>query len=188
MSKPKTKPATTAETGVTDEQKQADAAAKQAEKDAKAAAAAEAKAKKDAESAAKKEAAAAEAQAKKDEREAAKAAKLKEKEDKKAAVEAEKAAKIKAKEDAKAAKEANRQPEQNGVRRPGPDGLCGRVWGLADKLSADLGQPVPVADLLKAGEADGLNPANIRTEYARWKKFHGLAGRIVKPETAAPAA
>ena len=106
----------------------------------------------------------------------------------KAKKEAEKAAKIKAKEDAKAAKEANRQPEQNGVRRPGPNGLCGRVWGLADKLSADLGQPVPVADLLKAGEADGLNAANIRTEYARWKKFHGLAGRIVKPEAAAPAA
>jgi hypothetical protein len=41
---------------------------------------------------------------------------------------------------------------------------------------------------LKAGEAEGLNAANIRTEYARWKKFHGLAGRIVKPEAAAPAA
>ena len=92
-----------------------------------------------------------------------------------------KAAKEQAKADAKAAREANRQPEQNGIRRPGPDGLCGRVWGLADELSASLGQPVPIANLLEAGGAQGLNPSNIRTEYARWKKFHGLTGRITLP-------
>jgi hypothetical protein len=24
----------------------------------------------------------------------------------------------------------------------------------------------------------GLNEANVRTEYARWRKFHGVTGRI----------
>lgn len=168
----------------TEEQKAAAAATKAAEKQAKAEAAAKAKQEKaDAAAAAKaakqaeKDAKAAEKEAKKAEAEAAAAAKV-------AEAEAKKAAKLQAIEDAKAAKEANRQPEQNGIRRPGPNGLCGRVWGLADKLSADLNQPVPVADLLVAGEAEGLNTANIRTEYARWKKFHGISGRVTKAETA----
>lgn len=157
----------------TDEQKAAAAAAKAAEKQAKADAAAAAKAAKQAE----KDAKAAAKQAEKDAAAAAAAQKV-------ADAEAKKAAKEQAIADAKAAKEANRQPEQNGVRRPGPNGLCGRVWGLADDLSASLGQPVPVADLLVAGEAEGLNTTNIRTEYARWKKFHGIQGRVTKPEAA----
>jgi len=128
---------------------------------------------------AKGEAKAAEAKAaKRAEREAKKAAAKAEKEAKKAEREAARAAKEQAKAAAKAAREANRQPEQNGIRRPGPEGLCGRVWGLADELSATLGQPVPIANLLEAGKAQGLNTSNIRTEYARWKKFHGLTGRI----------
>lgn len=157
----------------TQEQLDAEAAAKaqkQAEKEAKAAAAAEARAAKQAEREAKKAAAEAEKEAKKAEREAAKAER-----------EAAKAAKEQAKADAKAAREANRQPEQNGIRRPGPEGMCGQVWGLADSLSQQLGQAVPIANLLEAGVAAGLNPSNIRTEYARWKKFHGLSGRITLP-------
>lgn len=140
-----------------------------------------AKAQKQAEREAKKAAAEAEKEAKKAEREAAKQAKQAEKEAKKAAREAAKAAKEQAKAEAKAAREANRQPEQNGIRRPGPEGLCGKVWALADQLSHQLGQAVPVANLLEAGVAAGLNPSNIRTEYARWKKFHGLSGRITLP-------
>lgn len=160
------------------------AAKKQAEKEAKAAAAAEAKAQKQAEREAKKAAAEADKEAKKAEREAAKQAKVDAKEAKKLEREAAKAEKEQAKADAKAAKEANRQPEQNGIRRPGPDGLCGQVWGIADTLSAQLGQAVPIANLIEAGVAAGLNPSNIRTEYARWKKFHGLSGRITLPEAA----
>lgn len=170
-------------TDKTEEQLAAEAA-KQAEKEAKAAAAAVAKAAKAAERAAKKKAAEAEKAEKKKAAEAAKAAKLKAVADAKAEKEAAKAAKEQAKLDAKVAKDSQRQPEQNGIRRPGPDGKCGQVWGLADTLSAELGQAVPIANLLKAGEEQGLNPNNIRTEYARWKKFHGLSGRIVAPAVA----
>lgn len=133
----------------------------------------------------------AEKAAKAAEREAAKAAKEAEKVAKEQAKIDAKAAKEAAKEAAKAAKEANRQPEQNGIRRPGPTGACGRVWALADELSQKLGQAVPIANLLEAGLAENLNASNVRVEYARWKKFHGLTGRIVlaKPEAeAAPAA
>lgn len=137
------------------------AAAKQAENDAKA----QAKADEKAEKARLKEEAAATA---KQEREAKAAAKKQEAADK------------------KAAKEAARMPEQNGVRRPKPDGLCGRAWALADKLSGELGQPTPIANLLEAARAEGLSEGNVKTEYARWRKFNGVTGRVSLP-SAAPA-
>jgi chromosome segregation ATPase len=86
------------------------------------------------------------------------------------------------KEDAKAAKlaerEANRMPEQNGIRRPRPATKCGRVWELADSLSTEA-QPVSIAELLATANAEGLNEGNTKAEYARWRKFNGITGRIV---------
>ena len=138
------------------DQKEAAAAAKAAEREAKKAAEAEAKAqaKKEAEAVAKAEAA-----EKAEEREAAKQAKA----------------------DAAAAKiaerEANRQPEQNGIRRPKPEGICGKIWEIADKLSTDLQAPVQIAPLIEATGAKGINAVTTRTNYARWRKFHGITGR-----------
>lgn len=159
-------------------------AAAAAAKEAKALEAAERKAQRDAERAAKKQETEAEKAEAKLARETAKAAKAQAKLDAQASREAEKAAKAQAKIDLKAQREATRQPEQNGVRRPGPDGKCGRVWALADHLSAALGHAVPISSLLEAGKAEELNESNVRTEYARWKKFHGLTGRIVAPAVA----
>lgn len=95
---------------------------------------------------------------------------------------AEKAAKAQAKIDAKAAKEAakaankaaNTMPEQNGVRHPKPATLCGQVWTLANELSNAINQAVTIKELLEAATAKGLNENNVRAEYHRWKKFHGL--------------
>lgn len=112
----------------------------------------------------------------------------------KAAKEAEKAERAKAREEAKAKREeekkrkaaereANRMPEQNGIRRPKPQTLCGKVWTIADEVSAELGQPAPVSIVLERGEAQGLNTGNIKTEYARWRKFNGVTGRVVAPKT-----
>ena len=113
-----------------------------------------------------------------------KAAKDKEATDKKAKDDADKKAKADAVEAAKKAKEANRQPEQNGVRRPGPDGACGKAWSIFDTMSAKLKQPVPIADALVEARVQTLNEANVRCEYARWKKFYGISGRVTKPEVA----
>ena len=128
---------------------------------------------------------------KNDQKEAAAAAKAAEREAKKAA-EAEakaqakaeaKAAEKAAKADAAAAKiaerEANRQPEQNGIRRPKPEGICGKIWEIADKLSTDLQAPVQIAPLIEAAGAKGINAVTTRTNYARWRKFHGITGRTV---------
>jgi hypothetical protein len=126
-------------------------------------------------------------------KEEARAEKEAEREAKKAEREAEKqkkaeerAAKAKEREEAKAAKaaerEANRMPEQNGIRRPKPNTKCGRAWQIADDLSAQFGQPTPIAELLEAAKAEGLNEGNVKAEYARWRKFHGVTGRISLPK------
>lgn len=142
------------------------AAAEQAKRDAeqKAAEKAAQKAQKDAEKA--------EAKAKKDaEKAAAKAAK----EAEKLAKAAEKQAKEEA---AKAAKEANKQPEQNGVRRPKVEGKCGQAWALFDELSNARGSACAIADALPVGIARGLNEGNMKTEYALWRRFNGITGRV----------
>lgn len=147
---------------------QAEAQRKAAEKARKEAEKAEAKAKREAEAAEKK--AAKEAQ------------KAQEKADREAKKAAEKAAKEQAKADAKAAKEANRMPEQNGIRRPKPDTLCGKAWGIFDSVSQKNGAPASIGESMELAKADGLNEANVRAEYARWRKFHGITGRIESPK------
>lgn len=139
--------------------------------------------------------AAAKKAAEKAEKDAKKAAEKLAKEEAKKAAAAEKEAKKLAEKEAKdaakaekaAAKEANKMPEQNGIRRPKPNTETGKVWALADSISANLGQPTPIANLLAAGQAQGLNDSTIRTQYARWRVFHGITGRVLAPAAAQPA-
>ena len=154
------------------------AAEAKAKADAKAAAAAAKKAEQEAKKAAAKAEREAKAAAKKAAAEKAKADRAEAAAKKKADAEAAKAA-------AKEKREAERMPEQNGVRRPKPKTLCGEVWAIADKLSAKLGQPIPIADLLKACEKKNHNPGNVKAEYARWRKFNGVTGRVTTPSKAA---
>lgn len=171
--------------------KQAEQAAKDAEKAAKAA-----------EKQRQAEAKEAERAAKAAEREAAKAKKLADKEAAKqaknaaklAAVEAKKAEAAKKREEKeaakaaeKAAKEANRQPEANGVRRPKPDTKCGQAWAVFDELSAKNGTPASITDAMPIAKDRGLNEGNVRAEYARWKTFFGLSGRILPVAKTVPA-
>lgn len=165
----------------TPEQIAAENAAKQ-QADAKKAAEKAAKAEAKAAEKAKKEA---EAAAKKAEKEAAKKAEAEAREAKKAEI-------AQAKEAAKAAKaaekEANRMPEQNGIRRPKPATLCGQAWAIFDQLSSQRGSPTPIAPAMEIAKQKGLNEANVRAEYARWRKFFGITGRVVDTPAAAPTA
>lgn len=95
------------------------------------------------------------------------------------------AAKEQAKTDAAAAKEAQRMPEQNGVRRPKPETLCGQAWAIFDAVSAQTGAPATIAASLVVAREQGLNEGNVKTEYARWRKFNGVSGRIAPPEVPA---
>lgn len=121
------------------------------------------------------------------------AAKLKA--EKAAEKEAKAAEKIAAKEAAAAAKaaklaekEASQMPIQNEIRRPKPNSVCGRVWELADTLSMANQSAVSIKELIDAGNAEPtpLNLSTIKTQYARWRKFNGVSGRIVSPVETAP--
>lgn len=163
-------------------EKDAKLAQKEADKALKAQQAEEAKAQKLAEREAKK----AEKEAEKEAKAKAKAEADAEKEALQAQKIAEKEAKEKAKEDAKAAKlaekEASRMPEQNGVRRPKPDTLCGQAWAIFDEQSAATGEPATIGASLEVARTKELNEANVRTEYARWRKFNGVSGRLASPK------
>lgn len=122
---------------------------------------------------------AADAKAAKEAKEAEKAAKKKQRE-------ADAAAKKAAKEAKEAAKEASKQPEQNGVRRPKPNTKTGTVWAEADRMSLERQAPVAIGDLHPVLKAMGLNDHTIRTQYAHWRTFNGVAGRIEKVATPMP--
>ena len=120
-----------------------------------------------------------------------KAAKAAAKEAQKAAAEEEKARKKAekeaAKEAAKAAKVQNKMPESNGVRRPKPETLCGQAWAIFDEVSAKNGSPASIKECLEIAKSRNLNEGNVRVEYARWRKFYGITGRIAPPSAEAEA-
>lgn len=97
---------------------------------------------------------------------------------KKAAKDAEKAEAKRLKDEAKA---ANAMPKQNDITRPRPDTACGNAWALMDTLTQKMGQTVPISILLQAAEQKGLNYDTVKTQYARWKKFNGVEGRVAIP-------
>lgn len=92
--------------------------------------------------------------------------------------EAAKAEKLAKAQEMKEAKKAPRE-EQNGVVRPKTESLCGQAWTACDDASANRGQPASIHEVLEIANERGLNIGNVKVEYARWKKFHGLSGRIL---------
>lgn len=73
--------------------------------------------------------------------------------------------------------------EQNGVTRPKAGTQTGRVWELADSMSAAKGEPVERATLLEATTAEKINAATASTQFGRWCKFYGMT----KAKTQKPA-
>jgi hypothetical protein len=77
--------------------------------------------------------------------------------------------------------ERNR-PESNGVKRPSAGTLCDQVWQTATELSNGDEMPrtkiATLSEVVKACEAKGINKYTARTQYARWRVFHGITGRL----------
>lgn len=88
-----------------------------------------------------------------------------------------KPAKVPAKAKAPKPRESVLREKQNGQTRPAPGSKTGITWDIADKLSAKAGGPAKRADVLKAAEEAGVNPATAATQFGRWRRFHGLMGR-----------
>lgn len=76
------------------------------------------------------------------------------------------------------------QPTANGVTRPKAGTTCGRIWEMADKLSATINAPADRASILTQAEIEGINAATAATQYGKWCKFYGIS----KPRTEKAAA
>lgn len=76
--------------------------------------------------------------------------------------------------------ERNRE-EANGVKRPSAGTLCAQVWDIATQLSNGDEKPstkiAKLNEVVKAAVAKGINQYTARTQYARWRVFHGITGR-----------
>lgn len=76
--------------------------------------------------------------------------------------------------------ERNRE-EANGVKRPSAGTLCAQVWDIATLLSNGDEKPktkiATLSEVVKHAESKGINKFTARTQYARWRVFHGITGR-----------
>jgi hypothetical protein len=75
---------------------------------------------------------------------------------------------------------------QNGVSRPTNGTTTGRVWEIADAVSAGKKEPADRATVLAQVVAEGINPSTGATQYGKWRKFHGLVG-AASPGNKAPS-
>ena len=77
--------------------------------------------------------------------------------------------------------EAPAKVEQNGVARPKAGTKTGRVWEIADGISATNEAPAKRKEVVEAAVKEGINSSTAATQYGRWRKFNGL-GKEVKEE------
>lgn len=98
-----------------------------------------------------------------------------------------------AKEEATKAETAEKakpvKDEQNGIVRPKAGTATGRVWEIADELSAKAGAPAPRKEVLGVAQKEDINVSTAATQYGRWRKYHGLAAepKVAKPKPAPKA-
>jgi hypothetical protein len=70
---------------------------------------------------------------------------------------------------------------QNGVTRPGKETICGQVFEVADKITTEQSHTATIAEVKSA--LPKLNDHTVKTQYARWRQFNGIVGRLsVKQE------
>ncbi len=76
----------------------------------------------------------------------------------------------------KAKKEAVVKDTKNGVTRPGAGTKTGRVWDIADKISAKTNEPAMRKPVLDEAVKQEINESTAATQYGKWRKYHGLVG------------
>lgn len=72
----------------------------------------------------------------------------------------------------------------NGITRPASGTETGKVWEAADNISvAQNGHPASIAQLKEHHTMKGMNEHTLKTQYARWRRYNGVKGRLptIKP-------
>jgi hypothetical protein len=70
--------------------------------------------------------------------------------------------------------------EQNGIRRPRPEGLTGQAWAIFDSETKRLKRAVTAKEAKTVAETKGLNLGMVGAQYYSWRKFNGIEGRAAK--------
>jgi hypothetical protein len=77
--------------------------------------------------------------------------------------------------------------EQNGVKRPlATGGICDQMWSAMERITAEQGTPCTIAQAKAA--CTQFNQTNLMGEYASWRKFNGITGRLPTAPKAPKAA
>ena len=66
--------------------------------------------------------------------------------------------------------------EQNGLKRPSAGSTCALIWTACDEITSEKGSTCTSAELF--ARCNGLNECTLRTQYARWRQFNGITGRL----------
>lgn len=69
---------------------------------------------------------------------------------------------------------------QNGVTRPAENTLCSKIWSTADAISAATHSVCPIAALKEHEDMKAVNDHTVKTQYAKWRQFNGVVGRLPK--------
>lgn len=70
-------------------------------------------------------------------------------------------------------------PKQNGITRPASGSTTGIIWDVADEISAaQEGNPAAIAQLRADPRIKQINENTLKTQYARWRAYHGIKGRV----------
>lgn len=81
--------------------------------------------------------------------------------------------------------------ERNGITRPASGTTTGGIWDVADEISmSHNGHPATIAEVRAHAKMLHVNDHTIKTQYARWRGFHGIKGRVqlvqAAPQPASP--
>ena len=68
---------------------------------------------------------------------------------------------------------------RNEVRKPTDGTITGKVWEVATGISQNQNATATCLQVRTECDKLNINPATIATQYARWRKFHGITGRVV---------
>ena len=68
--------------------------------------------------------------------------------------------------------------EYNGVKRPSVGTICAQVWDIASAMAKELGRTPTLSEVTKACMSTNINQFTARTQYARWRVFNGITGRL----------
>lgn len=68
--------------------------------------------------------------------------------------------------------------QRNGITRPGAETKCGSIWAVADEISATNHTIATIAAIRLDKRMEGIPEATIKTQYARWRQYNGVKGRL----------